>query len=289
MTGEFSAMMNAEGWMGEALPYVQRYFGKTVVVKYGGGAMLNEGLKNSVMRDITLLSAIGVRVALVHGGGPEIDTLLSKLGKESVFIGGLRHTDAETMDVVSMVLAGKVNKSLVALIQTNKGKAVGLCGVDAGMIMAEKFKGGGDLGFVGQISKVNPEPVTMALERGMIPVIATIGIDEGGQTYNINADTAAAAIAGAIHADRLILMTDVAGVLANRDDEGSVIPDIDIKDVPGLISAGVISGGMIPKAECCVSAVGAGLTAATIIDGRVEHAILIELFSDKGVGTLFHA
>ncbi|MDR3295309.1 MAG: acetylglutamate kinase [Clostridiales Family XIII bacterium] len=272
----------------EALPYIQKYFGKTVVIKYGGSAMLNEALKLSVMRDVVLLSIVGIKVVLVHGGGLELSAMLTRLGKESTFVDGLRYTDAETAEIAAMILAGKVNKSLVSLIQTHKGRAIGLCGVDGGMIMAEKRKGEADLGFVGEITKIDTAPIDIALSKDFIPVVATIGSDETGQVYNINADTAAAAIAGALRAEKLISMTDVAGVLADTKDEESLIADITVGEVPALVARGVISGGMIPKIESCVRAIECGLKEAVIIDGRVEHSILLELFSDSGSGTLFH-
>ncbi|MDR1134908.1 MAG: acetylglutamate kinase [Clostridiales Family XIII bacterium] len=279
-------ILKKAAWLNEAMPYMQKYHNKTVVVKYGGSAMLNEELKSSVMRDITLLSAIGINVVLVHGGGPEINSMLARLGKEAVFIDGLRYTDAETAEVVAMVLAGKVNKGLVALIHSNKGRAIGLCGVDAGMITAERIERETDLGFVGIVSEVDPACISMAIDRGYIPVVATIGADKSGQVYNINADTAAAAIAGAMQAEKFITMTDVAGVLADQSDESSLISEIKTEDVPELIARGVIAGGMIPKVESCVTAINEGLKEAAIIDGRIEHSILIELFSDRGNGTL---
>jgi acetylglutamate kinase len=288
MEANMETILKKAAWLNEAMPYIQKYHNKTVVVKYGGSAMLNEGLKSSVMRDITLLSSIGINVVLVHGGGPEINAMLARLGKEPVFIDGLRHTDADTADVVAMVLAGKVNKRLVSLIHSNKGKAIGLCGVDAGMIIAEKVQAKTDLGFVGRVVKVDPACIFMAISQGLIPVVATIGTDSSGQVYNINADTAAAAIASSMKAEKLISMTDVAGVLEDQADETTLIADIKISEVPGLIERGVIAGGMIPKTECCAAAIRDGLKEAAIIDGRVEHSILIELFSHKGNGTLLH-
>lgn len=270
----------------EALPYIQQFNGKTIVVKYGGNAMLDEKLKNSVMRDIVLLSIVGMKVVLVHGGGPEISSMLEKLGKESVFVDGLRYTDKETAEIVAMVLAGKVNKSLVSLIHSNKGKALGLCGADGGMIKAEK-KNEVDLGYVGNITSIDPEPIQVALDEGFIPVVATIGVDQTGQVYNINADTAAADIAAALNAEKLITMTDVRGVLRDKDDDESLIGRIKISDIPDLVGGGIISGGMIPKIESCVAAMRGGLNEAVIIDGRIEHSILLELFSDSGIGTLF--
>ena len=270
----------------EALPYIQKFNGKTIVVKYGGNAMLNEELKNSVMRDIVLLSMVGMRVVLVHGGGPEISSMLEKLGKDSVFVDGLRYTDKETAEIVAMVLAGKVNKSLVSLIHSNKGKVLGLCGVDGGMIKAS-IKNEAELGYVGNIISIDPEPINMALDEGFIPVVATMGVDDDGQVYNINADTAAADIAAALNAQKLIIMTDVRGVLRDKDDENTLISKIRTTEIPELINEGIISGGMLPKIESSVSAMSKGLNEAVIIDGRIEHSILLELFSDGGIGTLF--
>lgn len=272
----------------EALPYIQKYAGKTVVIKYGGNAMINETLKKSVMKDIILLAHVGIRVVLVHGGGPEISSMLKIMGKESRFIDGLRYTDSETAEIAAMVLAGKVNKGLVSLIQQNSGKAVGLSGVDGGMIRAEKLRGEVDLGFVGEITGVEISPITVALDNGFIPVIATVGSDRDGQIYNINADTAAAAIASALQAEKLILMTDVRGLLMEKDDEASLIARIRIDEVPRLIEDGVISGGMIPKIQSCIDGIKNGMKEPAIIDGRVEHSILTELFSDEGIGTLLY-
>lgn len=272
----------------EALPYIQKFFNKTIVVKYGGNAMVNEELKNAVMRDIVLLSIVGIKVVLVHGGGPEIDCMLDKMGKESKFINGLRYTDEETAEIVGMVLAGKVNKSLVSLIHHNNGRAIGLCGADGGMIQAIKLKGEVDLGFVGDIQKIDVDPINIAIDNGFIPVIATVGIDEEGQIYNINADTAAAAIAGALKAEKLISMTDIRGLLEDVNDEETLITKIKTSEIPKLVEKGIIAGGMIPKIESCASAINDGLKEAVIIDGRIKHSILIELFSDKGIGTLFY-
>jgi acetylglutamate kinase len=273
----------------EALPYIQKYYGKCVVIKYGGNAMINKAFKNSVTRDIVLLAAVGVKVVLVHGGGPEISNMLAKLGKESTFVNGLRYTDEETVEIVSMVLAGKVNKDLVSLIHSNNGRAIGLCGADGGMILTGKLETEIDMGFVGQIKKVDVSPLLMSMSQGFIPVVATVGVDENGQVYNVNADTAAAAIAAAMKAEKLILMTDVAGVLRDQEDEGSLIPEIDIKDVPSLVSEGIISGGMLPKIDSCADAIRNGLKEAVIIDGRNEHSVLLELLSDSGYGTLFYS
>ncbi len=271
----------------DALPYIQNYYNKIVVIKYGGNAMTNEALKEAVMSDIVLLSLVGIRVVLVHGGGPEINEMLDKLGIESKFIGGLRYTDAETAEVVKMVLAGKVNKELVSLLGQNKGSAMGLCGVDGGMILAEKMNGEVDLGFVGEIVKVNTKPILDTLEKGYIPVIATVATDESGQTYNINADTAAARIASCLKAENLILMTDIVGLLEDKNDENTLISQVNVSEVPYLKRQGIISGGMIPKIDCCVEAVRRGVKKTSIIDGRVPHSILIELLSNEGVGTQF--
>ena len=270
----------------EALPYIQKYYQKTIVIKYGGNAMINEGLKDAVMTDIVLLSLVGIHVVLVHGGGPEINAMLDRLGKESRFVGGLRYTDRETMDVVQMVLAGKVNKDLVQLLGAHGGKALGLCGLDGGMIRAVKHSGE-DLGFVGEIESVDVTPINDALKTGYIPVISTIGGGYGEDVYNINADTAAARIAACLHAEKLLLMTDVRGLLRDKEDEGTLIPVVNVSDVPGLKNQGIISGGMIPKIECCVEAVRRGVHRTHIVDGRIPHSLLIELFSDEGVGTMF--
>lgn len=268
-----------------ALPYIQEYTGKIVVIKYGGNAMVNEKLKDSVMRDIILLSLVGVKVVLVHGGGPEITAMLDRVGKKSEFAGGLRVTDSETVDIVQMVLAGKVNKSLVNLIELKGGSAIGLSGLDGHMIKA-KMKDE-KLGFVGSVTEVNVKPVLDVLEKGYIPVISTIGCDDKGNVYNINADTAAARIAGALGAESLISMTDICGILADKDDESTLIPEIRISDAPELIKSGVISGGMIPKAECCINAIKWGVRRVFIIDGRIPHSILIEMLTNEGIGTMF--
>ena len=269
----------------EALPYIQKYSGKTVVIKYGGNAMINEELKNDVMGDIALLSLIGVRVVLVHGGGPEISDMLNKIGKKSEFVNGLRVTDKETADVVQMVLAGKVNKNLVNLLESLGCKAIGLCGADGHLISAtvkdEK------LGFVGEITEVNPEPINDLLEKGYVPVISTTGFDKNGNVYNINADTAAARIAGVIGAESMISMTDIAGILRGKDDPSTLIPTVYVSDVPQLINDGIISGGMIPKVDCCREAIRKGVGKVFIIDGRIPHALLIEILTDEGLGTMF--
>ncbi len=273
----------------DALPYIQKYNDKILVIKYGGNAMTNKELKDAVMTDIVLLSQIGVKVVLVHGGGPEINEMLGRLGIESRFVNGLRYTDAETVDVVKMVLAGKVNKELVQLLAQHKGSAVGLCGIDGEMITAEKMttEDGQDLGFVGEITEVNTKPILDALANGNVPVIATVATDKDGNTYNINADTAAARIAAELGAENLILMTDIAGLLRDKNDPSTLIPEVNVSEVPFLKRQGIISGGMIPKIDCCVEAVRRGVNKTVIIDGRVPHSILIELLSNEGVGTQF--
>jgi acetylglutamate kinase len=268
----------------QALPYIQKYHDKIVVVKYGGNAMVSEELKQQVMEDIVLLHLIGVKVVLVHGGGPEITDTLNKIGKESQFVDGLRVTDKETADVVQMVLAGKINKSLVNLIQINGGKAIGISGLDGHMIEAEVKDE--RLGFVGRITNVDVTPVLDVLEKGYIPVVSTIGCDNNGNVYNINADTAASYIAGAMNATRLISMTDIEGVLKDRDDPNSIIKCINIEDAQKLFETGVISGGMIPKVECCIDAIRKGVEKVIIMDGRIPHSILIELLTDEGAGTM---
>ena len=268
-----------------ALPYIQDYNGKIVVVKYGGNAMVSEKLKDSVIRDICLLQLIGVKVVLVHGGGPEISDMLEKLGKESKFVGGLRVTDQETVDVVQMVLAGKINKTLVNLIELKGGSAIGLSGLDGHMIEATVKDPA--LGFVGEITKVNIKPILDVIDKGYIPVVSTVGCDNEGHVYNINADTAAARIAGELGAESLIAMTDIAGILQDKDDASTLISSIKINDLPQLIADGVIQGGMIPKAECCRSAIEWGVNRVFIIDGRVPHAILIEMLTNEGIGTMF--
>lgn len=272
----------------EALPYIEKLRGRTVVIKYGGNAMKSETLKKAVMQDVILLARVGIKVVLVHGGGPEISNMLKIMGKESKFINGLRYTDEETADVAAMVLAGKVNKGLVALIQANGGNAVGLCGLDGGMLQVSKMQGEVDLGFVGEIEKVDTTSITMALEHGFIPVIATVGADGSGQTYNINADTAAATIAEALKAERFVTMTDVKGLLREKDDELSLISRIGTGEIPALMETGVISGGMIPKIQGCVDGIKNGIKEVAIIDGRVEHALLAELLSGEAVGTLIY-
>jgi len=269
----------------EALPYIQKYNGKYIVVKYGGNAMINENLKHTVMKDITLLSLIGIKVVLVHGGGPEITSMLKKVGKQTEFVNGLRVTDAETAEIVQMVLAGKVNKDLVALISKMGGKAVGLCGIDGGMIKPRKVSD--ELGFVGDVESVDVSIIESAMAGGFIPVIATVGTDATGQVYNINADIATAAIAAKLGAENVVFMTDTKGLLRDVKDENSLITDISVSEVPALEKSGVISGGMIPKVACCVDAINQGVKKAIMIDGRIPHAILIETLTDQGAGTLF--
>ncbi len=268
----------------QALPYIRRYTGKIVVIKYGGNAMINEHLKEQVMEDIALLWLIGVKVVLVHGGGPEINELMDKLGKKPEFVGGLRVTDKETVDIVQMVLAGKVNKTLVNLIETKGGKAMGISGMDGRLIEA-KIKDE-RLGYVGKITNVNITPVIDLLEKGYIPVVSTIGCDKQGNAYNINGDTAAAFIAGALHAERLFMMTDVAGILRDKDDPSSLITEITIDEAEQLGREGIISGGMIPKVDCCIEAIHKGVKNVIIMDGRVPHSILMELLTDEGAGTM---
>ena len=268
-----------------ALPYIQKYSGKIIVIKYGGNAMINEELKDSVMRDIVLLSLIGVKVVLVHGGGPEITDMLKKIGKESKFVDGLRVTDRETVDIVQMVLAGKINKSLVNLIENKGGRAIGLSGVDGHMIQA-KVKDE-RLGFVGDITHVDVQPIFDVIDKGYIPVVSTVGCDDEGNIYNINADTAAAKIAGELHAESLISMTDISGILKDKNDPSTLIPKITVAEAPGLIENGIISGGMLPKVECCVNAISWGVRQVFIIDGTIPHAILIETLTDEGIGTMF--
>ncbi len=275
--------------LNDALPYIQKYNNKVVVVKYGGNAMTNEVLKQAVMSDIVLLHLVGIKVVLVHGGGPEINDMLRRLNMKSKFISGLRYTDEATVDVVKMVLAGKVNKDLVTLLGQKNGNAIGLCGLDEQMLMAEKAFGanGEDLGFVGNVVQVNTKPILDALENDVIPVIATVACDENGQAYNVNADTAAARIAAELGAENLILLTDIAGLLRDKDDPSTLIPEVNVSEVPSLKRQGIISGGMIPKIDCCVEAIRRGVQKTVIIDGRVPHSILIEILSNEGIGTQF--
>ena len=267
-----------------ALPYIKRYSGKTVVIKYGGNAMINETLKQQVMEDIALLWLIGVKVVLVHGGGPEISQTMRQFGKEAKFVNGLRVTDKETVDIVQMVLAGKINKTLVNLIQMKGGHAMGLSGIDGGIIEATMKDEA--LGYVGEITKIRPQPIEALLEKNYIPVISTVASDHQGNTYNINGDTAAARIAGALHAERLIMMTDIAGILMDKDDPSTLIPHVTVEDAKKLYDSGVISGGMIPKVDCCIDAIEHGVENVVIMDGRIPHSILMELLTDEGAGTM---
>ncbi|MBR5446833.1 MAG: acetylglutamate kinase [Clostridia bacterium] len=268
----------------QALPYIQKFNGKVIVVKYGGNAMINETLKQQVMEDIVLLWLIGIKVVLVHGGGPEISEVMDKFGKKPVFVDGLRVTDRETMDIVQMVLAGKVNKTLVNLIERNGGKAMGISGMDGRLIEAEAKNEA--LGYVGRITKINISPVNDLVEKGYIPVISTIGCDKEGNAYNINGDTAAAYIAGALGAEKLIMMTDIAGILRDKDDPSTLIPRLTVEEAEMLSDSQIISGGMIPKVNCCIEAINKGVKNVTIMDGRVSHSILMELLTDEGAGTL---
>lgn len=269
----------------EALPYIKRYNKKIVVVKYGGNAMINEELKRAVMGDIVLLSLIGVKVVLVHGGGPEISQMLTRVGKTSEFMNGLRVTDAETAEIVQMVLAGKINKSLVTFLNTVGGKAIGLCGMDGKMIEAQMLDE--KLGYVGEITKIRPQPILDLLEKGYIPVVSTLGVGTDGKVYNINADTAAAYIAGSLNAESLISMTDIAGVLKDPNDTDSLIPVLTLADVARLKAEGIITGGMIPKVDCGLTALEKGVKKVFIVDGRVPHSILVETLTDEGIGTMF--
>ncbi len=268
----------------EALPYLQEYNDKVVVVKYGGNAMTNETLKQAVMQDIVLLSLVGIKVVLVHGGGPEINAMLKKINKQSEFVNGLRYTDGETIDIVQMVLAGKVNKDLVQLLQRAGGKAMGLCGLDGDLIKAKQLNP--DLGFVGDITEINPDPINTALNNGYIPVVSTVASGKNGEVFNINADTAAARIAAEMGAANLILLTDIKGLLEDKDDDSTLIRVVGVSEVPYLKNQGIISGGMIPKIDCCVEAVRRGVKKTNIIDGRIPHSILIELLTDIGAGTM---
>lgn len=272
----------------QAMPYIKKYAGETIVVKYGGNAMINEDLKSAVMSDLVLMQLVGINVILVHGGGPEINAMLNAIGKKSEFKDGMRVTDQETIDIVQMVLAGKVNKSLVQLLESHGGKALGMCGLDGKLLMADKLASAHDLGFVGEIREVNPEPLKMAMTDGYIPIVATVAGGYDGNVYNINADLAAAQIAAKIGAKKLILMTDIQGLLRDVEDQNSLIPVVNVSEVPMLKRDGIIKGGMIPKIDCCVEAVRNGVNRAHIIDGRIEHSILLELFSDEGIGTMFY-
>ena len=283
MHNEFTNMERAQV-LTQALPYIKKYRGKIVVIKHGGNAMINEDLKQQVMEDICLLWLIGVKVVLIHGGGPEISETMKRLGKKSEFVNGLRVTDKETVDIVQMVLAGKVNKTLVNLLQMKGGHAVGLSGIDGGILeatMKDEL-----LGYVGEITKIRTRPITDLLEKNYIPVISTIASDRQGNTFNINGDTAAASIAGALGAERLIMMTDIAGILRDKDDPSTLIPAITVSDAKQLFEEGVISGGMIPKVDCCIEAIEKGVKHVVIMDGRVPHSILMELLTDEGAGTM---
>ncbi|AJA47462.1 acetylglutamate kinase [Clostridium pasteurianum DSM 525 = ATCC 6013] len=275
--------------LSQALPYIQKYSGKTVVIKYGGNAMINEDLKNSVIRDIVLLNCVGIKVVVVHGGGPEINEYLSKIGKKSEFVNGLRVTDEETIEIVQSVLAGKVNKDIVSLIDKNKGKAVGLCGIDANLLKAKKveLQDGVDIGYVGEIVDVNDSIIQHCLDGGYIPVISTVALgQEDGRPYNVNADLAAAKISSKLKAEKFILITDVPGVLMNPMDETSLVSELKTQNISQLIEDKVISGGMIPKINCCIEAVKGGVKRTHIIDGRVHHSLLLEIFSHEGIGTM---
>ena len=283
MENELTNMERAEV-LTQALPYIKKYSGKIVVIKYGGNAMVNEQLKQQVMEDVALLWLIGVKVVLVHGGGPEISETMKRLGKQAQFVNGLRVTDKETVDIVQMVLAGKVNKTLVNLLQMKGGHAVGLSGIDGGIIEATMKDEA--LGYVGKITRIRTQPIMDLLEKNYIPVISTIASDRQGNTYNINGDTAAAYIAGALNAERLIMMTDIAGILRDKDDPSTLIPALTVKEAKKLFDEGVISGGMIPKVDCCIEAIGKGVKLVVIMDGRVPHSILMELLTDEGAGTM---
>ena len=269
----------------QALPYIKKYYNKIIVVKYGGNAMINDELKDAVMGDIVLLSLIGIKVVLVHGGGPEITEMFSRVGKKTEFVNGLRVTDKDSVELVQMVLAGKINKNLVNLIQNKGGKSIGLCGLDGHMIKAEMLDE--RLGYVGEITEVNVTPILDVLERGYIPVISTVGCDDEGNTYNINADTAAARIAGELGAESLISMTDIEGILRDKNDPSTLISKIYVSEAPQLVREGIISGGMIPKVNCSIEAIRRGVGKVFIIDGRIPHAILIETLTDEGIGTMF--
>ena len=283
MHNEFTNLERAEV-LTQALPYIKKYRGKIVVIKYGGNAMINEELKQQVMEDIALLWLIGVKVVLIHGGGPEISDTMKKFGKKSEFVNGLRVTDKETVDIVQMVLAGKVNKTLVNLLQMKGGHAVGLSGIDGGILEAAMKDE--RLGYVGEVTKIRTRPITDLLEKNYIPVISTIASDRQGNTFNINGDTAAASIAGALGAERLIMMTDIAGILRDKDDPSTLIPAVTVSEAKQLFEEGVISGGMIPKVDCCIEAIEKGVKHVVIMDGRVPHAILMELLTDEGAGTM---
>ncbi|MGI6071424.1 MAG: acetylglutamate kinase [Lachnospiraceae bacterium] len=280
---KFSNLQRAEV-LTQALPYIKKHSGKIVVIKYGGNAMVNHELKQQVMEDIILLDAIGVKVVLVHGGGPDINEFMDKIGKKSEFVNGLRVTDKETAEIAQMVLAGKVSKDLVKLIQSKGGRAVGVSGIDGKLLAANKMDE--SLGYVGEIVEVNIGIVLDLLDKGYIPVVSTIASDKEGNTYNINGDTAAAHIAGALNAERLIMLTDIQGILTDKDDESTLIPEINVSEAKRLHAEGVISGGMVPKVDCCIDALRMGVTSVIIMDGRVPHSILMELLTDEGAGTM---
>ena len=271
--------------LSEALPYILKYKDKIMVIKYGGNAMVDEELKAKVMEDVVMLSSLGMKVVLVHGGGPEISAMLKKIGKESKFVNGLRVTDLETVDVVTQVLAGKLNKNLVKQLNLAGGRAIGLSGLDAGLLTATKVDP--ELGFVGQMTDINPNVIFDALNLGYIPVVSTIGYDNEGNVYNINADTAAARIAGALGAEKFIAMTDIKGVLKDKNDPTSLMQTINVSEIKQLAKLGIIDGGMVPKVACCEEAIRRGVNNVVIIDGRVPHSILIEVLTDEGVGTQF--
>ena len=269
----------------QALPHIKKYYGKTIVVKYGGNAMISEDLKEQVMEDVVLLSMVGIKVVLVHGGGPEMSDLMKRLGKQPQFIDGLRVTDEETVAIAQMVLAGRINKSLVNLLQQKGGSAVGLSGIDGRLIQAEMKDE--RLGYVGRITHVTPDPVLNLLEGGYIPVISTLGCDDNGNIYNINGDTAAGKIAAAIGAERLIMMTDIPGILQDRNDPDTLLSEITSQEAEAMIQDGSVSGGMIPKVRCCIDSLAEGVSAAVILDGRVPHAVLMEILTNEGAGTMF--
>ncbi len=273
--------------LSQALPYIQKYNNKIVVIKYGGNAMINEELKMNVITDVVLLSEIGVKVILVHGGGPEINQTLKKIGKEAKFINGLRYTDEETIDIVQMVLAGKTNKDLVKLIMQKGGNATGISGIDNMLIEAEKYESEDDLGYVGSVKSIHPHIIMDMLDKGYIPVVASVGMDKDGHTFNVNADTAAAEIASAVGAENMILVSDIPGLLEDKDDENTLLPLVHVYEVNSLMKKGIISGGMIPKVDCCVRAIRQNVKKAVIIDGRIPHSILIEMLSKDGIGTMF--
>ena len=272
-------------FLAEAMPYIKKYNDKILVIKYGGNAMIDEELKASVMRDLVLLQLVGIKVVLVHGGGPEISAMLKRVGIESKFVGGLRYTDKETVEIVRMVLSGKINKTLVNEIENSGGKSIGISGIDGHMLQCEKEKE--ELGFVGKIVKADVQIIKDCLSNGYIPVVSTIGYDDEGNIYNVNADTAASVIAGELQAESLILMTDIRGLLENKDDETTLIKKVVVSDIPSLVKKGIISGGMIPKIDCCNEAIRRGVQKVFITDGRVNHSILMELLSDEGMGTMF--